>query len=231
MKWMCALTLAFAVLATAQAPGEGGPAIGQRLKQNAEALKQYTYKRRVEVSMKGKSRGARVDQVSYVDGRMETVPLQNPGQSSGSGRGGGLRGMMKKKKMGQKKEGMKEDVERLTALFQRYMSPGDDSMRSLLEKAVISRTGPEANADIKVVATGVVSPSDSFTLLWNVANRRPAQIDIRSDLDGKPVRFTVAYASLPGGHFYPEHTLISVPNRELTIAIDQFDYMHAGPAK
>ncbi|HEY1949598.1 MAG TPA: hypothetical protein VGG97_21490 [Bryobacteraceae bacterium] len=66
--------LALAVATTAQPIPEIGPDIGQKMKQNAEALKHYSYKRRTEVEFKGKSRGARVDLVRYIDERERPFP-------------------------------------------------------------------------------------------------------------------------------------------------------------
>jgi hypothetical protein len=72
------LLLALVIAKAAQSIPAIGPDIGQKMKQNAEALKHYSYKRRTEVEIKGKSRGARVDLVRYIDGKRETVPLESP---------------------------------------------------------------------------------------------------------------------------------------------------------
>ena len=217
---------AFAAAAAAQTPAEITPGIGQTFKQNAEALRQYSYKRRTAVTIKGQARGARVDLVRYVDGKKETVPLETPqqGQGGGGGRAGGLRGRMMQKK----KEEMKEDVQRLDNLLQRYISPDHDSMRTALERAAISKTGPEPGADVKVVATGLVVPSDSFTLTWSVVNKRPEKIEIRTELDGKPVTATLEYAALPDGLFYAARTIVSDPKEDISVNIDSFDFTRGG---
>jgi hypothetical protein len=119
---------------------------------------------------------------------------------------------------------MKEDRERVESLLHSYLSSGSTSMQTVLEKATISRTGPDPDADIKVVATGMTKPSDSFTLIWSVANHRPVSIDIRAELDGKPVRLAVNYAALPGDPFYAAHTMISALKKDTVINIDTFDY-------
>jgi hypothetical protein len=134
------------------------------------------------------------------------------------------------KKVESKKEEMKEEVEHLKSLLQKY-SPGSDSMHATLEKAAISRTGPEQNADVKIVAAGAKKPSDSFTLIWSVANHRPAQIEIRADVDGKPIRITMDYAALPDGPLYAAHTVLSDPKKDLNVNIDTFDYMPLSGAK
>jgi hypothetical protein len=200
------------------------------MKQNAEALKRYSYKRRTEITVKGRSLGTRVDLVHYVDGKMETVPIEAPPPLGQSGRGG-LRGKIVEKKIKKKKEEMKEDRERLENLVRGYLSPGSASMQAALEKAAISRTGPGADADIKVVATGMAKPSDSFTLIWSTAKHQPVSIDIHAELDGKPVRLAVNFAALPDGPFYAAQTIISALKKDTVINIDTFDYTIPGAAK
>lgn len=225
-KFVLAMTVA--AVSMAQTPTGGfGSGIGQKVKQNAQVLKHYTHKRRTEITLKGKSRGARVDLIRYVDGKMETVPLETPPRPAEGSRGRGLRGRIVEKKIEKKKEEMKEQVARLTSLVQRF-SAGSDSMRAALEKATISRTGPGPDADVKIVATGVAKASDSFTLVWSVAHHRPAKVEIRAEADGKPVAITVEYASLPEGPFYPARTVISAPKKDLTVAIDTYDYNRSG---
>jgi hypothetical protein len=230
MKYIMVLAMACAMIAAAQTPPANGLGIGKKMNQNAEALKHYSFKRRTTIAVAGNLRGARVDLVRYVDGKTETIPLEMPTQPNRSGRGG-LRRMIVEKKIAKKKEEMKANMERLESLLHSYTSQRFDSMGSLLQKAAISRTSPGPNADVKVVATGLRQPSDSFTLIWSVMNHRPVEVDIRAELDGKPVHLTVDYASLPNGPYYPAHTTISAPKKELLITVDTFDYEVSGDAK
>ncbi|MBZ5603408.1 MAG: hypothetical protein LAO79_13990 [Acidobacteriia bacterium] len=212
-----------ATLGFAQALPEGGMGIGQKMKENAEALKQYSYKRRTTIRIKDRT-AARTDLVRYVDGKMEVAPLESPARPAGGGRGE-LRGRMAQKKIAKKKEEMKKETEQLTSLVRSYLGGGAES-KGLLEKVAISRVGSGPDADIKLTASGVVSPSDSLSLVWSVAGRRPAQVEIRAAVEGKPVGVTVEYASLPQGPFYAARTTIAMPKKDLTITIDAFDYVH-----
>ena len=223
------LMIALSVAILGQTAPEGVPGIGQKMKENAEALKQYSYKRRTEVQFKDKSRVS-VEKVRYVNGQPETTPLETPAPSAAAGGGRGLRGMMARKKIEEKKEEMKEEVDRLKSLLQSYTPHGSDSMRQILEKATISRTGQGPNADVRVAATGVVQPSDSFTLVWSAANHRPERIEIRAELDNKPVQLAVDYSALPNGVFYPARTTISLPAKDLTVTVESFDYMPSVPS-
>ncbi|HEX4274214.1 MAG TPA: hypothetical protein VHZ74_02615 [Bryobacteraceae bacterium] len=229
MKWSIAALLVAATMGVAQIPG--APGIGQSMKQNADELKHYSYKRRTEINVKDKSFGPRVDLVRYVDGKRETIPLEKPARPDQSGGRRGLRGKIVEKKIEEKTDEMKEERERLDALLHSYLSPGSDSMRAVFEKAAISRTGPGPDADVKVVAKGIMKPSDSFTLIWSVANRRPVSIDIHAELDGKPVQLTREYAVLKDGPFYAIHTVIFMPTKNTRINIDTFDYSTSGDQK
>jgi hypothetical protein len=211
-----------------QTDPEAAPAIGQKMRENADALKQYSYKRRTEIRFKDKSRVS-VEEVRYVDGKIQTTTLETPAPPAAAGGGRGLRGMMARKKIEEKKEEMKEEVDRLKSLLQSYTPHGSDSMRQILEKATISRTGPGQDADITVAATGVVQPSDSFTLVWSAASHRPRKIEIHTELDNKPVQLAVDYSALPNGVFYPARTTISLPAKDLTVTVESFDYMPSVP--
>jgi hypothetical protein len=223
---LCAALLFFSAFCAfpAAAQGAAAPAregFGLRFQQNAENLRQYSSKRRTGISVKGHSR-TRVEMVRYVDGKMETVPLETPQPGPATrpqGRGGPLRRMMLEKK----KEEMQKEVERLRALLRQY-APGSDAMRSIFEKASVSRSGSGPDSDIRLEAHGVAQPKDVCTFIWSVANRRPDRMEIHTELDKKPVTLTVEYASLPEGPFYAARTVLSAPQKDLRVTIETFDY-------
>ncbi|HEX3878126.1 MAG TPA: hypothetical protein VHW24_14135 [Bryobacteraceae bacterium] len=224
MRRTIAILIGAAAVAAGQIPG--GLDVGSSMRQNAEALKHYSYKRRTEITVKGQSRGARVDLVRYIGGKIETVPLETPPRPQIQ-QPRGLRGKIVESKIEHKKEEMKEERERLEDLLHSYLAPGSDAMHKLLEKAAISRIGTGTAADIKIVATGVRMPHDSFTLIWSVSNHRPVSVNLQSQLDGKSVLLTVDYAALADGVFYAARTMISMPKKETVIRIENFDYSNS----
>jgi hypothetical protein len=217
-----------ATLAIAQTRSGKQPEFGESVKHNAEILKQYSYKRRVEVSVRGRS-AERVELVRYVNGKMETVPLETPQHQAQQPRGRGLRGMLVRHEVAKKKEEMKEEVTRLIGLLHQY-SPESDAMRAALHDAVVSRVGPGRDTDISLKTTGVVNPHDSLTLLWSVTDRRPNRIEIHTELDKKPVELTIQYAALADGPFYQARTILSMPSKDLMLTIERFEYSRATAA-
>jgi len=156
---------------------------------------------------------------------MEAVPLESPAPAE-MPHGRGLRGRMMQKKVEEKKEEMQEVKQRMAALMQQYTE--SDALRNALSKAAISREGSGPDASVKVEAKGIVNPGDSFMLVWSVANRRPASIEIHASLDGKPVEISRQYASLPDGAFYAARTVLSAPKKDLKVTIDTYDYTRDG---
>jgi hypothetical protein len=58
---------------------------------NAAALREYTWKSRTELTLKGETRSVRLEQVRYdLDGRLQKTQIgRTPGQSQGAGSGRG----------------------------------------------------------------------------------------------------------------------------------------------
>ena len=236
MKRLSILFIALAAAAAAQTPSEPPPSdtpqgFGQRLKENQEALHEYSFKRRIQVQVKGITR-SRLELVRFVDGKREAVPLdggqqnQNQqGQGGGFGGRGGLRGRIMK----QKQEEMKEDIEHLTQFLHSYIESG--ALGDALKKAAISRPDSAPEGTVQLVAKGVVQPSDSLTLTWNTANHRPEVVEIASQLDGKPVNATIEFAALHDGPFYDARTVVTQPKKDITVTIDTFDYTRGSDPK
>src|SRR3954471_7586222 len=73
--------------------------IGQSMKHNSDVLQHYTYKRRTEITLKGESRGERIDLIRTVDGRKETIPLETTGRTGEARSRRGLRGKIVERKI------------------------------------------------------------------------------------------------------------------------------------
>ena len=221
------LTLLLATGARAQTSPANHLDVAQRMKQNAETLKHYTYKRRTEIILKGQPRGARVDLVRYVNGSKETIPLETPERSEQSRGGRGLRGKLVKRKI----QGKKEEMERLKEAMNSYLSPDSDKMGAILRNLRVSETSSGPDADLKLSASGVKNSADSFTMIWSKAKGQPLSVDIRAEADGKPVQITTEYSTLPDGTFYPAQTVISAPKKNLRLTITNYDYVPSTEAE
>ena len=77
--------------------------------QNKEALKQYTWKSRTELEMKGESKNVTLEQVRYdLDGKLQKTPLTGGAEQQAEESGGGLKGKIVEKKKAEFAQMMKE---------------------------------------------------------------------------------------------------------------------------
>jgi hypothetical protein len=213
------------MVATAQEPASLLPDVGQLMQANQEALQRFTHKRRTTISFKDKSR-SRVDQVRYVEGKVEAVPVDGSGRAPGANgkrrRGGG--GPLVQRRIEKKRDEMREEAEQLAALLHQYLPPP----KGLFGKAKLQQ--PPSGGLIEIAATGVVKPKDSFRFQWNSSEKRPQNLEIRTDLDGKPVSISVTFARLPhDGPFHASSATLSHPKKNLTVRIDNYDFQPDPP--
>src|SRR3972149_9721364 len=75
-KWPGLLLAAFALTASSRASGQQKEQFAQAQKDNAAALRQYTWKTRTEIKLKGESKSMKLEQVRYdLDGKLEKTPI------------------------------------------------------------------------------------------------------------------------------------------------------------
>lgn len=118
----CLLTAGAAAPVAAQTP----PADGWRVsaKQNAAALRMYTWKMRVEVSLKGEPKPAKLFQMRFdADGKLQKTSLTQAAPPAQPQRG--LKGRIVAKKTAE----MKDYVEDLADLCKGYLAPSQPCSR------------------------------------------------------------------------------------------------------
>jgi len=221
-----AATAAMAMMAPQPEPPQL-PAVGQLMQANQEALQRFTHKRRTTISYKDKSR-SRVDQVRYLEGKVEATPIEGDGgrnaARSGERRGRRGGGPLAQRRIQKKREEMREEADQLSALLHQYFPPP----QALFSKAALKSS--QSGGILEVTATGVVKSKDSFRFLWNTADKRPQEMAVQTDLDGKPVSITVSFARLPGGGpFHASSVTLSHPKKNLTVRIENYDFQADAP--
>jgi len=193
----------------------------EKMAENSKKLKQYTYLQKTQIFLKGELKGTKLSRVHYDSATGEKVsePLDAPPPEQGGRRR--LMGRMKEKKIEEKKDEMKEYVERLMGLMSQYLPPNPDRMKAAMPNALIS---PPASGQAKLILSGYLKPGDKMTFAADPATKSLSEITIDSSLDDKPVSFQVVFSKLPDGTNYPSLTTINAPAKELRIAVATSDY-------
>ena len=135
--------LVASIALVALAFGQQKERFAQAQKENSAALKQYTWKSRTEIKMKGESKSVKLEQVRYdLDGKQQKTPIGEPQQQQAQqgGRGGRRGGRLKAKIVENKKKEFAELMQNLGKLVASYAHLPPDKMQAFAQNATMGPT-------------------------------------------------------------------------------------------
>ena len=190
------------------------------MKQNALALRQYTWKSQTQIRKEGEVKATKLYSSRYAaDGTVVQLLLE---EESAKLPKFGIRGVVAKKK----KEEAQKLIEALQALAKSYGELPPAKMQELMKSA---RASLETNAPqplLRLESANVLQAGDSM-IVWVDANtRRQRRIEINTSYDAKPVRIVTEFRDLPHGPTYLARSVVDYPHEELTLTVENFDYEH-----
>ena len=192
------------------------------MKQNAVALRQYTWKSQTQIRKEGDVKATKLYSSRYAaDGTVVQLLLQ---EESASLPKFGIRGLVAKKK----KEEAQKLIEELQQLAKSYGELPPAKMQEFMKtaKATVERNAPQPL--LRLQSTNVLQPGDSMTIWLDANTQRQRRVEINSTFDEKPVRMVTEFRDLPNGPTYMARSVVDYPREELTLTMENFDYEHLG---
>jgi hypothetical protein len=217
MLLTCALAL---VAATAFGQSSEMKAMAQQFgvtaKQNAAALKMYTWKMRVEVTLKGDPKPAKLFQMRFDQGgKLQKTPLT---QDAPKEQGRGLKGKIVAKKTAE----MKDYVEDLADLCKGYLTPSPDLLNAFFSRVM---TAQAPGGWVQLYATDIIAKGDKLVYEIDPKTQAIHRVMFTATLDGDPVDGTVEFGTVPGGGpNYAARTTVNAPGKKLAGKIENFEY-------
>jgi len=201
----------------------------QAQKDNAAKLKEYTWKSRTELKLKGESKKITLEQVRYdMDGQLQKTPIggapeaqQQQQQQSSGGRSGGR---LKQKIIEQKKEEFADTMKGLVQLASSYASVKPEKWQQFMQTA----TKSQENGVVKISGKGVQLPDDSVAICVNPQNWMLQRVEIQTIYDKNPVSIKLEYKSIQDGPTYPGRTSLSYPAKQIELTVDNYDHQKLG---
>ena len=214
------LIIAVAVIGLTQqlrAQENAASAIASRMAENSEKLRTYTFKQTAQVYFKGELKKTMVSQVHFdSEGKRVAVPLQvTPAEDTEQ-----RRGRIGRRIVEQKKEEMKNYIERLTGLMGQYLPPTSDRIKAAVPRAQFTQGTGTAEATLP----DYLKAGDSMTISLDTAAKRITQLRVKSSLDSDPVSIVVNFSRLPDGTNYPAATTVKSEAKEIELRISTSDY-------
>jgi len=220
----CSLYTAAAQPSAAQAPAGASADMqamaqqfGVSAKQNAAALKMYTWKMRVEVSLKGEAKPAKLFQMRFdADGKLQKTSLTQAAPPSQPQRG--LKGRIVAKKTAE----MKDYVEDLAELCKGYLTPSPALLQAFFSRVM---TAQAPGGWVQLYATDVIAKGDKLVYEIDPKTQAIHRVLFTATLDEDPVDGTVEFATVGGGGpNYAARTTVNAPGKKLTGKIENFEY-------
>jgi hypothetical protein len=196
-------------------------------KGNAQQLRKYSWKQRMELQLKGETKKVLLNQMRYdVEGKQQKTPLSTgePEQAASGGRRGGR---LKAKVIENKKEEFKDMMEGLAALVTSYGHIPPDELKAALSQAKVTPGEGEMQGAAGVHVASIVQSGDSLILWVDTKTLLFRRIEINSSYEQKPVMVTADYSAVSGGPNYMAKAVLQYPAKELLLRIDNFEYQPA----
>ena len=213
---VCVLML---LLTTATIAFQIDQKFAQSQKQNAQALRQYTWKSRTEIQKRGETKSVQLALMRYdIGGTLQKTLISGTPQQQLPTRG--IRGLIAQKK----KESFLEKLNSLSSLAKSYSELSPDEMRRVMATAIVTPEVGSQQKMIRIKCSNVLQPGDSMTMWVDAVTGKQRRVEIQTTLDKMPVWVASDFQDLPNGPTYMARFVVDYPSEELTLITDNFDY-------
>ena len=214
--------------------GQHKEQFAQAQKENGAALKQYTWKSRTELKLKGESKNVKLEQVRYdIDGKLQKTDIGAPApeqaeqQKGRRGRRG--KGRVKDKIVEKKKGEFAELMQGLGQLAGSYAHMSPEALKKFASNAGIGQGEGPLQGTVQIRSGDVLHPGDVMSIWVDPASYLMRQVEIHSVYDEKPVTVLVEFRRVADGPSYPARSMLSYPDEEIELIVENYDYERVSP--
>ncbi len=194
----------------------------QAQKSNAAALRQYAWKSRTEIQLKGETKKVKLEQVQYdASGKQQKTLLEEspqPGEQQGGG------GRLKKKVVAKKKEEFAETMQSLVQLATSYANIPPEQMQVFIKGAQFGMGQGDIEGTIQVAGKDAVQAGDAMRLWIDKQTLMTRRMEIDTALEKSPVHLVADYQSLPNGPTYQAKASLEYPKDKIKVLIENTNY-------
>lgn len=190
--------------------------IAEARKANATLMRQYTWNSRTEVIDQGQVKDTRIELVQYApDGQLQRSLLND--QSAPL-----PHGFLRRAIAEDEKKKVEEYLKGLQGLLEQYTLPTTGKILDFIVSARL--TGPDASGSYSMTGNNVVLPGDSLSIWVDLLTRHTRRIQVNTTFQGDPVQLTATFATIPGGLNHVAYAEATVPAKQLSVQIQNFNY-------
>lgn len=205
----------------------------KNLAESKARLRQYEWIDTTTISLKGEVKSRKEQRVYYgADGTLTKLPMgaePAPQQQQPSGRRGGR---VKARVVENKKDEMKDYMERAAALIHRYVPP-DAALISKAKDAGRLQAQPVKTGAIRVELRDVVLPTDLMGIDVDVSSLRLSAVAVATFLDEPEdaVTLEVRFGTLADGTGYAARTTLTAAAKNIQVVVENASHRPLVEAK
>lgn len=212
-----ALMLFGALAAQAQDPAQFKEMFARAQQQNAQALKQYTWKSRNEVRKNGESKSTQLFQVRY-----DALGNLQKSQLGGSAPPAMPKGPLMASIAQKKKEELLELITGLRQQVEAYSHLAPEKMQAFLAGATI--TAKLDQGIIQLQGDNILQRGDALSIWLDARTRKQRRVEIITFWEKSPVKAVIEFGDLPGGPTHMARTIVDYPKDALQLITENFAY-------
>jgi hypothetical protein len=232
-KWPSLLLAAFALTLGSLASGQQKEQFAQAQKDNAAALRQYTWKTRTEIKMRGESKSVKLEQVRYdLDGKLEKTAIDGApapaAKEEAGGRGGRRGGKLKEKVIEKKKDEFAELLKNLGQLVGSYAHMPPDKMQAFAAGATLTPNQGDKKDQLLIQGKNVLQAGDTMSVWVDPKSYMFRAVEIQTSYEEKPVHFKGDFQPLTAGPTYSARSVLEYSDKEVELTVENYDYQKLG---
>jgi len=202
-------------------PQERVAALKQSMQESQTKLREYEWTETTIISLKGEEK-ARTQKRCYYgeDGRLQKVPMGTPAPAPQPAAGGGRRGRVKAKVVENKKDEMKEYMERASALVQQYVPPQPADIQRAKDAGKVT-ANPAGAGLVRLEFPDYLKPGDRLSIDVDGAANQLRGLTVSSYLDKAEdaVALAVQLGTLADGTSYTAQTTLDAAAKKIRVVI------------
>jgi hypothetical protein len=207
---------------------QGGPtsqervaALKQSMQESQTKLRQYEWIETTIISVKGEEKGRTQKRCYYgADGKVQKVPIGSPAPAQESPAGGGRRGRVKAKVVENKKDDMKDYMERAAALVQQYVPPQPVDIQRAKDAGKVT-ANPAGPGLVRLEFPDYLKSGDRLSIDVDAAANQLRGLSVASYLDQAEdaVALAVQLGTLADGTSYTAQTTLDAAAKKIRVVI------------
>ena len=185
---------------------------------NATLMRQYSWNCRTEILEDGSPKDTRIDTVTYgPDGQPQHTLLNDQSNPL-------PRGFFRRKVAEAEREKTEKYLKDLRAFLHQYTLPTAGAVINFISNTQIQPPGP--GGILQLSGGSVVLPGDTVSLSIDAPTRQTRRMTVMSFFQADEVTVTATFKTLKSGLNYPAYIQISVPDKNLSVLIQNYDYIN-----